>query len=90
MRTFCSIERPMTATLRSNVARGIEDLLDARDVAGEGGHDDASLEPLHDVAEGVADRPLGWRVARVLRPRRVGEEAEDAFLAELGQGVEVG
>ena len=44
MRKFCSIERPMTATLRSNVGGGVEDLLDARDVAGEGGHDDAAVE----------------------------------------------
>ena len=44
----------------------------------------------HDLAEGLADGPLGGRVARVLGPRRVGQQAEDAFLAELGQGVEVG
>ncbi len=70
--------------------RGVEDLLDARDVAGERGHDDAALERLHDVAEGLADGPLGRRVARVLGARRVGQEAQDALLAELGQLVEVG
>ena len=87
---FCSIDRPMTATLRPKVADGVEDLLDARDVAGEGGHDDAPLEALHDLAEGLADGPLGGRVAGVLGARRVGQQAQHALRAEAGQRVEVG
>ena len=48
----------MTVTLRLNVACGVEHLLDARDVAGERGHDDAALDALHDRAKGLADGPL--------------------------------
>ena len=69
---------------------GVEDLLDAGDVAGEGGHDDPAVERLHDLAERLADRPLGRRVARVLGPGRVRQEADHALLAEPGQDVEVG
>ena len=90
IRKFCSMDRPMTATLRLHVRGGVEDLLDARDVAGEGGHDDAAVERLHDLAEGLADGPLGRRVARVLGPRRVRQEADHALLAEPGEDVEVG
>ena len=90
IRKFCSIDRPMTDTLRSNVRRGVEDLLDARDVAGEGRHDHAAVERLHDLAEGLADRPLGRRVARVLGAGRVGQQAQHAFLAEPGEDREVG
>ena len=76
IRKFCSIDRPMTATLRSNVGRGVEDLLDAGDVAGEGRDDHPAVERLHDLAEGLADGPLGRRVAGVLGAGRVGQEAE--------------
>ena len=48
----------MTDTSRPHVRGGVEDLLDARDVAGERGHDDPAVERLHDLAEGLADRPL--------------------------------
>ncbi len=54
----------------------VEDLLDAGDVAGEGRHDDPAVERLHDLAERFADGPLGRRVARVLGPRRVRQEAD--------------
>ena len=53
----------------------VEDLLDARDVRGERGHDDPTVEPFHDVAEGFADRPLRRGVAGRLGSRRVGQEA---------------
>ncbi len=70
--------------------RGVEHLLDARDVGGEGGHDDAAFEAFHDLPEGLAHGALGGRVAGVLGPRRVRHEAEDALLAEARQVVEVG
>jgi hypothetical protein len=69
--------------------RRVENLLDPGDVAGEGRHDDPAVERLHDLAERVADRPLGRRVSRVLRPGRIREEAHDALLAQLGQDVKV-
>jgi len=69
--------------------RRVQDLLDARDVAGEGRHDDPAVERLHDLAERIADGPLRRRVARVLRPRRVREQADHALLAQLGEDVEV-
>ena len=62
--------------LAVHVGGGVEDLLDAGDVAGEGRDDDPAVERLHDLAEGLADRPLGRRVARVLGPGRVGQQAE--------------
>ena len=73
------------------VERGgrIEDLLDAGDVAGEGRHDHPAVERLHDLAERLADGPFGRRVARVLGPGGVGQEADDALLAELGEDREV-
>ena len=67
----------------------VEDLLDAGDVAREGGHDDAALERLHDLAERLADRALRGRVARVLGTGRVRQEAQDALLAEAGEDREV-
>ena len=41
-----------------HVGRRVQHLLDARDVAREGRDDDPALERLHDLAEGLADRPL--------------------------------
>ena len=80
----------MTDDAAVHVGRRVEDLLDPGDVAGEGRHDDPAVERLHDLAEGLADGPLGRRVARVLGAGRVGQEAEDAFLAEPGEDREVG
>ena len=59
-----------------DVGRGVEDLLDAGDVAGEGRDDHPAVERLHDLAERLADGPLRRRVARVLGAGRVGQEAE--------------
>ena len=47
---------------------GVEDLLDAGDVARERRHDDPPVERLHDLAERLADGPLRRRVARDSRP----------------------
>ena len=57
-------------------------LLDAGDVAREGGDDDPAVEGLHYLPESLPDRPLGQGVARVLGARRVREEADDAVLAQ--------
>ena len=90
MRVFCSMDRPMTVTWRPKRLGRIEDLLDARDVGGEGGHDDPAVEALHDVPEGLADGALRGRVAGILGPRRIRHQAEHTLLAEAGQVVEVG
>ena len=79
----------MTATLRPMSAGGIEDLLDPGDVARERGDDDPALERLHDLAEGLADGPLGRRVAGLLGVRGVREQAQDALGAELREDREV-
>ena len=47
------------------------------------------VERLHDLAERLADGPLRRRVARVLGARRVGQQADHALLAELGEDREV-
>ena len=73
-----------------HVRGGVEDLLDAGDVACEGRDDDPPVERLHDLAEGVADRALGRRVAGVLGTRRVRQEDRHALRAELGEDREVG
>ena len=73
-----------------HVGRGVEDLLDARDVARERGDDDPPVERLHDLAERLADGPLRRRVARVLGAGRVGQQADDALRAQPGEDREVG
>ena len=69
---------------------GIDDLLDSGDVAGEGGDNDPAVERLHDLAEGLADGPLGQRVAGALGASRVGEQADDAVLAQAREHGKVG
>ena len=80
----------MTVVLRPNDGGGVEDLLDAGDVAREGRDDHPAVERLHDLAERLADGPLGRGVARVLGAGRVRQEADDALRAELGEDREVG
>jgi hypothetical protein len=67
----------------------VEDLLDARDVARERRDDHAALEPVHDVAERIADGLLRRRVPRVLCARRVRHQAQDAVLAVLRERVQL-
>ena len=56
---------------------------------GEGRDDHPAVERLHDLAERLAHDPLRGRVARVLGPRRVGQERDHALLAEPREDVEV-
>ena len=80
----------MTDDLAVERGGGVEDLLDAGDVARERRHDDPPVERLHDLAERLADGPLRRRVAGVLGPGRVRQEADDALGAELREDREVG
>ncbi len=68
---------------------GVEDLLDAVDVAGEARHDDALAGAREHLAQDVGDVALVRGEARYLRVRGVGEEEVDAFLAQPGERVEV-
>ncbi len=67
----------------------VDDLLDARDVAGERSDDHAALEAFHDLAERLAHGSLRERVAGILRARGVGQKAYDAVLSEFGQHGEI-
>ena len=79
-------ERDPPAGLRGDVHR----LLHPVDVRGEGG-DEHTAFPLRDqVAEDLADRPLGLGHAGPLGIRRVAQEEVDAAVSELGELAEVG
>ncbi len=67
----------------------VRHLLDAVYVAGEGGHDDAALGHVEAVLEGLADLPLRLGVPRPLHVGGVGEKAQDALAAVVGQAVDV-
>ena len=57
MRTFFFIDMPSVATVRSNEIGGVGDLLDAVDVAGEAGGDDAATRVgVEQVEQHLADR----------------------------------
>lgn len=64
--------------------------LDAGDVRCEGGKDDAAFGIGVSAHEGLGYDGFGRGVAGILRVRGVGEEAEDASVAELGEFVHVG
>src|SRR5664280_1023489 len=51
--------------------RRIDNLLNSGDVAGEGGNDDPAVERLHDLAESLAHRSFGERVAGLLGACRI-------------------
>ena len=90
MRTFCSIERPMTATLRPKLADASRTCWTRAMLLAKVATMMRPVEPLHDLAEGLADGPLGRRVAGVLGARRVRQQAQHALGAEAGQQGEVG
>src|SRR5210317_1617972 len=54
--------------------RGINDLLDAVDVRGEGGYQDLAGTAWQEIVEGVANRPLGEGLAGVLNVGGIGEQ----------------
>ena len=68
---------------------GVDDLLDAVDVAGEAGHHDPAPGPGHeDPAHGEPDRALRGREAGLLGVGRVGQEQPDPL--GRGQGTDAG
>ncbi len=70
-------------------ARGVEHLLHAVDVRGEGGDDDAPLSVAEEVLEHGPDVLLQCREAGDLGVRRVRHEQVHTLLAEAGEGTEV-
>ena len=68
---------------------GVEDLLDAVDVAGEGGHDDLPVGVGEDVVQDLADLTLMAHHARDLGVGGVHAEQVHALLTETGEGTQV-
>ena len=68
----------------------VEDLLDPVDVRGEGGQDDAAGGAAEPLGQRAPDLGLGGRGPGPVDVRRVGHQAEDAPLPELGEPVIVG
>ena len=68
---------------------GVEDLLDAVDVAGEGGHDDLPVGVGEDVVQDLADLALMAHHARDLGVGGVHAEQVHALLTETGEGAQV-
>ena len=68
---------------------GVEDLLDAVDVAGEGGHDDLPVGVGEDVVQDLADLALVAHHARDLGVGGVHAEQVHALLTETGEGAQV-
>src|SRR5699024_8991882 len=69
---------------------GVEQLLDAVDVGGEGSDDDAAFGGAEEVLEHGADVLLQGSEAGDLGVRRVRHEQVHALLAEAGEGAQVG
>ena len=68
---------------------GVQYLLDAVDVGGEGGDDNPLLAALELTHEGLAHRPLAEGVAGALHVGGVGAEGQHAPLAQLAQPGQV-
>ena len=68
---------------------GFEDLLDAVDVRGEGGDDDASLVVVEDAVEGRGQRAFARRIAGAFGVRGVAQQQPDPLLAEFGEATQV-
>ena len=80
-------ERDHLAAVRP---RGVDHLLHAADVAGEGRHDHPALRLANEPVQALADGRLGEGIALLLGPGRVGEEELDAAIADLGDEAQVG
>ena len=69
--------------------RGVQHLLDAVDVAGEGGDDDALVTAGELPREGVAHGALAHGVAGALHVGGVGQQSQNALLAQLAEAGQV-
>ena len=68
---------------------GVQHLLDAVDVGGEGRHNNALVAALELAHEGLSHRPLAHGVARAFHVGGVGAEGQHAPLAQLTQPGQV-
>ena len=87
MLTFLRIERPTSATLRPSGGGGVDDLLDAVDVRGEAGDDDAPLAAREDLLEVRADERLARREARPVGVGGVAAQQQHALAARARPGA---
>ncbi|MDH6188157.1 hypothetical protein M2168_001189 [Streptomyces sp. CZ24] len=85
-----TIERPTKGDPAAVLVGGVQDLLDAVDVAGEARHDDPLVRVGEDVAQDVGDVALGRHEAGDLGVGGVGQQEVDALLAELRERRQVG
>ena len=90
MLTFFTIERPDDGELAAVEVGDLDGLLDAVDVRREAGHEHATVGLGEDAVERLADLALRARAALALDVGGVGEQGEDALLAELRELVDVG
>ncbi len=65
-------------------------LLNARDVRGESGHDDAPWRPAKDARQGLSQDLLGGRIAGLFRIGAVREQEQHPLATQLGQLGEIG
>ena len=68
---------------------GVDDLLDAMDIGGEGGHDDAALGPVESLVKGSPHRALAHGVAFALSVGAVCHHHQHALVAQLCEAAEV-
>ena len=74
-----SMLRPVTATFRPQACGGVDDLLDAVDIAGEGGDDNALFAAGELPDKGLAHGALAHGVARALHIGGVRQQGQDAL-----------
>ena len=90
MLTFLRIERPDQGDLAPERRSGIDDLLDAVDVRGEAGDDDAAVGAREHLLQMRPDLSLGGRETRAIGVGRIAAQQQNALGAQLGQARDVG
>ena len=80
---------PGDADLAAVLHRHVDDLLQAVDVGGEGGDDDALVAALEELVEARADLALGVGVAGLFHIGGVAHQRENALVAQLAQAHQI-
>ena len=68
---------------------GGDDLLEAEDVGGEGGHDDPAIRLRKDLPEGLAHLPLGQGMAGSFGIGAFRNQGQDTVVADLSDLTQV-
>ena len=76
--------------LPAAVHRGVDRLLQARDVGGKGGHEDAPGRLCEQRSQSLPHPALAWGRALLLGVGRVAEQQQHAVVAKAGQPGQVG